>query len=132
MSGNDSYWSSSDYDVTASMSASSSSSLTPPVGAASNSSGSLLDHFDIDDEILKRLESLQSHTIAGVIIVMILVIVLIVDVFCYVFNQWGGLWLIVSYCCGRRRLRTEEKERLQAASRWVERTGFEITWSGSF
>jgi len=75
------------------------------------------DLMDNADEILKRLESLQSHTIAGVILVMIAVIVLIVDVFCYVFNQWGGLWLIVSYCCGRRRLRTEEKERLQAASR---------------
>ena len=95
-----------------------SSSISPSLAAASNSSGSIMDDLmDNADEILKRLESLQSHTIAGVILVMIAVIVLIVDVFCYVFNQWGGLWLIVSYCCGRRRLRTEEKERLQAASR---------------
>ncbi len=90
-----------------------------PASSTSSSNSSFFDNFDIDDEILKRLESLQSHTIAGVIVVMILVIVLIVDVFCYVFNQWGGLWLIVSYCCGRRRLRMEEKERLQAASRFV-------------
>ena len=91
---------------------------SPAPSTSSSTNSSFLDHFDIDDEILRRLESLQSHTIAGVIVVMILVIVLIVDVFCYVFNQWGGLWLIVSYCCGRRRLRMEEKERLQAASRF--------------
>lgn len=90
-------------------------SLPPPPGFPFSSSNS--SWFEFDDEIIKRLESLQSHTIAGVIIVMVLVIVLIVDVFCYVFNQWGGLWLIVSYCCGRRRLRMEEKERLQTASR---------------
>lgn len=96
---------------------SSSSPPPPPAYPMAASNSSFLDHFDIDEEILKQFESLQSHTIAGVIIVMVLVIVLIVDVFCYVFNQWGGLWLIVSYCCGRRRLRTEEKERLQAASR---------------
>lgn len=83
----------------------------------SNSSSTIDGCFEFDDEILRKIQSLQPHTIAGVILIMILVILLVVDVFCYVFNQWGGLWLIVSYCCGRRRLRTEEKEKLQAASR---------------